>query len=484
MPRIASAARFATRKRPSGSKPRTPADSRSSSATSHARWRSVSCALFCARARKLDLARHLPERIDEEAELVVARDRQRRVVTAGADRPRRRDQPAYRRDETPRDAERREQDHQHREQQREREDQRERQLQRAAQELQALEIEARVLDASRQLLQARRQRIKALQEAPARGHVAADRHRDAQHQLVADRLGRRVTAVALHAHLHRRVGPRRIEVARIGARRRDDAAVSVEHRDLRSTDLDDALDERALQLVGRRVGELRRERNALLLGRAQALVHDDAADLERVVERGFELDVEPVVDRRVEEAECESVDHDHRRHREQHEHQQEAPAEPGARRAAFEIDAKPPQALRDRDGEQRQRDGGGREDPAVVLRGAAAAGSVFGELERGEQQREHGERRQRAPERELQPALACHVYSAEESCHAGSNSAGRRSAPGSEAVSSSMPIRTAVSRCSVANADGSGSRIALSDAKRLPGVAKLRTSMGASRSRS
>ena len=35
-------------------------------------------ALLRARARELDFARHLSERIDEEAELVVARDRQRR----------------------------------------------------------------------------------------------------------------------------------------------------------------------------------------------------------------------------------------------------------------------------------------------------------------------------------------------------------------------------------------------------------------------
>ena len=131
-------------------------------------------ALLHARARELDLARHLRERIDQKTELVVARDRQRRVVPAGADRARRGDQSADRRDETARDAERRERDHQRRQQQRERQDQRERQFQRSAQEFETLEIEICILDAARQCLQTRRQRKQTLQETLAARHVARD----------------------------------------------------------------------------------------------------------------------------------------------------------------------------------------------------------------------------------------------------------------------------------------------------------------------
>ena len=126
-----------------------------------------------------------------------------------------------------------------------------------------------------------------------------------------------------------------------------------------------------LQLVRRRRRRAAcARRDARCFGDAQALVDDDAADFERVVERLFELDVEPVVDRRIEKAQRESVHDDDRRHREQHQHDQQAPAEARARRAALQIDAQAPQTLRDREREQRERGGRRAEDPAVILREA------------------------------------------------------------------------------------------------------------------
>ena len=224
--------------------------------------------------------------------------------------------------------------------------------------------------------------------------------------------------------------------------------------------------ENALQLTGRCTLKAGGYGIARLLGDAQPLVDDDAADLQRIVERLLELDVEPVIDRRVEEAQREPVHDDHRRHRQQNEHDQQSPAEARTGRAALEIHAQTPQALRDRECEERESGRRRAENPAVVQAHTAAAGGIFGELERCKQQHQRSQRRKRATQREFQPAAGCHVYSVAESCQAGSNSAGRRNAPGSAAVSRPAWTRADASRGSVANAAGKGRRSELSPARR------------------
>ena len=441
------------------------------------------CTLLRASAGQFQLARHLGERLHQEAELVIARHRQRRVEAPGSDRARGRGQATHWRHQPARDGEGRQHHQQHRQQQHEGQDQGEGELERAAQELEALEVEAGAFDAARQRLQLLRQREDALQQpvaaqrAAERRVLVLQRQRHAQGHVVAERLGRRVTPLAAQAHQQRAVGDGRIEIAWIGAGSGEHATVGAEHGELDRAERLDRLVERALGLACRRGRHARGEFRALRLGLGQVLVDDDAADRQRIVQRLFEADVEPGVDGGVEEAQRKPVHHHHRRHRQQDQHAQQAAVEACARHAPHDVAPQPPQAHADGGREQRQRHGRGSQHPAVMRRQPAAlAGGIVGQLQRREQQRERRQQRQHAAQEQVQGAPASHRVPAEDNCHAGSNRAGRRSAPGRAPGSSATETSRGVPGGSCAKVGGSPMRSAPSAATRVARVAKLRTS--------
>ncbi len=316
-----------------------------------------------------DLARHRVERLREDAELVAAIDRVELGVVALGDRARRLGERRQRRGELLREHEGQRESREQREQHGQGEGQAKDLFQPAARQLECLVVPQPRLDQLRVLRDRERHPLQHLQDANVVGdreHV--HRNDDTQvHAALADGLD--APHLLLCAHLAQHVGARKVGKQRdgLGARLHDDlAARRHQRRFLDGMLLAQAVERRALDRL--RGGERGRHHIGFLLELAQRVFHGVTRELDAAIERFIDPNVEPRLDRALQELEGDRVDQPARDQRHQREHHHQAQCQLRAEDALAELAAQRHELVGDEPHEAEGKAATEIEQQLVVLR--------------------------------------------------------------------------------------------------------------------
>ena len=288
--------------------------------------------------------------------------------------------------------------HHDREHERERERQHRAQHQRAAQEHELTVLLVARLHAHREIGRAARDRVQRLQHRGLARRVAREDRRDDAHVELAV-LGRVHPDVGQPAArprdqvVGRTVGLHRDVVEEPGGR--DDAVVRTDQRHLGGLAL---AGQRVQRDDGRRIvhaDELLGHVLGVAPEGAHLQVERLAGELERVVERAIDLEIEVAVDVGAEKAERESVDERHRHEREQHRQHDELDGQPGTGHLAAELADQTPAVQPDEHADERERERVADEQPVVV-----APEPVEPERHRAERVQRHDQHDEQEPHQE------------------------------------------------------------------------------------